>query len=295
MLLRRLRHPDDVKSLEKLFARCEKSTGRYPLSEHKYRALIGVSVVGAGFVVEESGTPVGYIHVLESKRSGLFELEMAIDPALAGRFEEALLGRSLSEISRKGGDTACLWVYSPIDEESLQRFGFEQSRSLHQMSVPLPALPPPVHPGIDIRGFAPGDEEALLVLNNRSFGNHPEAGQWTLDDLTLRRGYGWYDEEGIRMAWRGERLVAFCWTKVHPDEVGEIYLIATEPELRGTGLGRVIALEGLRYLAEIKGSRTGMLYADGGNGGAMGLYESIGFRIRQTSRAFTTSIDSSAG
>jgi mycothiol synthase len=290
MPLRRLRHPEDVISLKKLFERCEESTGHTPLSEHKYRSLVGVPVVGGGLLVEESGIPVGYIHILESKRPGLYELEMAVDPMFAGHIEDKLLDGAISEVSRMGGDSVCLWAYSPIDEVSLHRFGFVEDRSLHQMRVPLPVSAPPVHPGIEIRGFEPGDEEALLALNNRAFLGHPEAGEWTLDDLRLRQEYEWFEKEGIRMAWRAERLAAFCWTKEHPDEVGEIYLIATEPDMRGIGLGRVVALEGLRYLAETKGSRTGMLFADGGNRSALEMYESIGFRIHQTNRAFITSV-----
>jgi mycothiol synthase len=88
------------------------------------------------------------------------------------------------------------------------------------------------------------------------------------------------------MAWEGDRLVALCWTKTHPGGVGEIYLIATDPEYQGRGIGRTVALEGLDYLSREKGSSTGMLYVDGANEAALKLYERMGFEVHHTDRAF---------
>ena len=45
------------------------------------------------------------------------------------------------------------------------------------------------------------------------------------------------------------RLAGFCWTKVHDDEeppLGEIYVIAVDPDFVGRGLGRALTVAGLR-------------------------------------------------
>ena len=130
--------------------------------------------------------------------------------------------------------------------------------------------------GLDIRGFEPRDEEALLYLNNRAFEGHLEAGNWGLQDLRVRQGYDWYDPDGIRMLWSDDDLVAFCWTKQHPGHLGEIYLIAVDPDWRSRGFGRTAVLEGLRHQHE-RGSTQGMLHVDGANDQALQLYQRLGF------------------
>ena len=50
---------------------------------------------------------------------------------------------------------------------------------------------------------------------------------------------------GFLLAWDGERLAGFCWTKVHDDGRGEIYILAVVPGSQGRGLGRALLLAGL--------------------------------------------------
>ena len=42
-------------------------------------------------------------------------------------------------------------------------------------------------------------------------------GDWDAGVLAERMDHDWFDPDGFRMAWKADRLVAFCWTKVHPD------------------------------------------------------------------------------
>jgi mycothiol synthase len=250
----------------------------------------GAQSSGEGFVIEELGVPVGYLHLLASKVVGTYEFELAVDPALRGQLEEPLLRSALARVRQLGGDTALAWVYTPGGERPLQECGFEPLRDLHQLRVALPAATPQELPGIQIREFENADEDALLHLNNRAFEGHPEAGNWSADDLHERQGYEWYDPTGIRMAWLGDRLVGFCWTKEHPGGLGEIYLIATDPGHRGHGVGRAIALHGLHYLSSVRGSTQGMLYVDAANEPALRLYEGLGFEVHHTDRAFRVRI-----
>ncbi len=245
---------------------------------------------GAGFVIEELGVPVGYLHMLASKVVGTYEFELAVDPDLRGQLEAPLLRSALARVRQLGGDTALAWVYTPGGERPLEEFGFEPWRDLHQLRVLLPAVTPREVPGIQIRAFENADADALLGVNNRAFEGHPEAGNWSADDLRERQGYEWYDPTGIRMAWLGDRLVGFCWTKVHPGGLGEIYLIATDGGYRGRGVGRAIALDGLHYLSSVRGSTQGMLYVDAANEPALRLYEGLGFEVHHTDRVFRARI-----
>jgi len=87
------------------------------------------------------------------------------------------------------------------------------------------------------------------------------------------------------LAWRGDELVGFHWTKWHSHDsdetpahepVGEVYVLGVDPSQKGTGLGRALLRVGLRYLFE-RDSRQAILYVDGANTSAVKLYESDGF------------------
>jgi mycothiol synthase len=159
--------------------------------------------------------------------------------------------------------------------------------------------------GINVRRFLPGTDEAdWLVVNNRAFGNHPEQGGWIAATLERRMSEPWFDPDGFLLAWadgtvagRPAGLAGFNWTKIHPPDgepgggdaggvgLGEIFVIGIDPEHQGTGLGRALAVAGLESLAA-RGVRTGLLYVDGGNAPAVGLYEALGFIVHRRDRAY---------
>jgi mycothiol synthase len=137
---------------------------------------------------------------------------------------------------------------------------------------------PPTPAGVDIRTFAVGtDEDAWVAINAAAFAHHPEQGSWTRVDLEARERDDWFDPSGFLMAWRGDDLLGFHWTKIHPDGAGEVYVIGVAPQAQGLGLGLVLLQRGLAYLRE-QGCPEVLLYVDGDNTGAMRLYERNGFR-----------------
>ena len=72
-------------------------------------------------------------------------------------------------------------------------------------------------------------------------------------------------------------------------QLGEIYVIAVDPDFQGHGLGRQLVLAGLASLCE-RGGRTGMLYVDHDNEAARKLYFSLGFIDDHTDRAYVTDV-----
>ena len=97
--------------------------------------------------------------------------------------------------------------------------------------------------GVGLRTFRPGtDDAAWLRVNNRAFENHPDQGGWVEAVLARRMAEPWFDPAGFLLAWRGDELAGFCWTKVHeePERLGEIFVIGVDPDAQGIGLGRAL-------------------------------------------------------
>jgi len=188
------------------------------------------------------------------------------------------------------GDTPRWWVHGVrAEHEALaDAVGLVPVRSLFQMRRPLP-----LDESTDLvtRPFRPGvDDEAWLEVNNRAFHWHPDQGGWTLDVLAGRLAEPWFDPDGFLLHERDGRLAGFCWTKVHPatdvdPALGEIYVIAVDPDFVGLGLGRALTVAGLQHLAD-RGLEVGMLYVESDNAPAVGLYEALGFHVHQTDTAF---------
>ena len=82
---------------------------------------------------------------------------------------------------------------------------------------------------------------------------------------------------GIR---RDGELVAMAGERLHPPGWTEISAVCTDPAHRGQGLGTRLVhavAHGIRARGE-----TPFLHAAASNTGAIGLYESLGFRLRRT-------------
>ena len=154
-------------------------------------------------------------------------------------------------------------------------------RSTRPSAVATPCSPPALS--------GPGhDEQAWLAVNNRAFGDHPEQGHWDLAELRAHLLEPWFDPDGLLLVEEDGRLAGSCWTKVHADTqppMGEIYVIAVDPDFQGRGWGRALTEAGLDWLAG-QGLTVGMLYVDADNTAAVSLYRSMGFTDHHVDRAY---------
>jgi mycothiol synthase len=122
------------------------------------------------------------------------------------------------------------------------------------------------------------DEAAWLEVNSKAFADHPEQGSWTVADLGERLQQPWFDPAGFFLAVDSATgaLAGFHWTKVE-NGVGEVYVVGVSPDYQGSGLGKALTLQGLRYLQDERGLEAIVLYVDGTNTAARALYASLGF------------------
>ena len=80
--------------------------------------------------------------------------------------------------------------------------GIPRERELVIMRRSLVDLlePVTVPDGVRIRGFEPGDEQALLEVNASAFAHHPEQGHMTHEDFRERTSEPWFDPAGLLLA-----------------------------------------------------------------------------------------------
>jgi mycothiol synthase len=288
---------EDVEAVRSLVNAVTAADGVGPLSEHVMLHLPrGGDEAVRNLVVRSGGELVGYAHLDVTDAVEGSSAELAVLPSARGRgIGRALVSALLAETP---DGRLRLWAHgeSPGSGALASSMGFRKSRVLWQMRRSLAdALPPVVVPeGVEIRTFAVGEDELRWTeINNRAFAAHPDQGGWGVEEVMLREAEPWFDPKGFFLAFRGDALVGFHWTKVHGalthshgDEahehghdhppIGEVYVVGVDPSEQGRGLGPALTLIGLHHLRE-QGLDEVLLYVDESNTNAIRVYERLGF------------------
>lgn len=294
MDIRLVARPHDLDALARLFTVITDCDGHAPLGEHKYLDLLHAEPDQiTGLVAEDAAGVVGYVALGPTQEMDTWALEFAIHPLHRHhKTTLTMVEAGVDWVEAKGGRTIRVWAFQPNLAEVLEECGFTPERELRQLRRTLPAHPAPVFPpGIRGAAFRPGQDEARwLAVNNAAFAGHPENGSWTREVLDDRMEQPWFDPDGFRMAWDGDLLAGFCWTKVHEatatdPAMGEIYAVAVDPDFHGHGIAVPLTLAGLQWLAA-RGPRTGMLYVEHDNHAAVATYRRIGFTVHHADRAY---------
>ncbi|WP_298212584.1 mycothiol synthase [Ferrimicrobium sp.] len=221
------------------------------------------------------------------------EFELAIRPSYPYELVvQELLDQALSEPPLLVTQRVSLWIPNPTQERDhlYRSLGFHPDREVLQMRRALPVEGLKRSGRLSFRTFQPGiDEVAWLRVNNRAFEWHPDQGDWDSATLRERESEPWFDPAGFFVLDDGTHLQGFCWTKIHHDcqpPVGEIYVIAVDPQDAGKGIGKGLLAEGLYYLGEVRKLSSIMLYVERSNENAQALYQSFGFSTDHTDRRY---------
>ncbi len=263
--------------------RLEMTDGYAPLSDAK---LVAMGSADRYVTVDEDGSIVAVGAAADHRQpsgESRWSVETATDPSMRfAEFEEVVLTEALSLVPR--GSRPTVWSRRASLDTALGRKGFTPHRSLAYMEV---ALPIGLSSEIATVPMVAGDEGTLLAINAAAFAGHPEAASLDHDELGQLMDEDWFDREGVRFHESEAGVVdAFCWTRVHPGGVGEIYRIGVGPQARGQGLGRAMVIAGFDYLAQRCGCRRGMLWVDEANEAAMATYTSLGMVTIARNREF---------
>jgi mycothiol synthase len=286
-----LTHPSDGQIAEALalLAAADAADGFHAVSEAAMLRLRPHPSARAGlhlFVRDAEGTLVGYAAVDE--QSERRTAEFAVHPEHRCR---GVGGAMLAALLDRAGGPLGLWAHGehPGALRLAQRVGLVSRRTLYQLRRGLadPIPPRGVPDGVALRRFVPGGDEAAVVrVNKRAFAWHPEQSRLDTSELRLLETQPWFDPKGFLLAVDpAGRLLGFHWTKMHPDGLGEVYVLAVDPDAQGTGLGGALTVAGLAYLRD-RGAPEAMLYVDSDNTAALRTYRNLGFARHHTDLQF---------
>ncbi len=289
---RQLLSRHEIQAVSELIEAATSVDGVRPLSEHAWLHLRHGGDTHGHHVLATNGSEiVGYAHVDTTDSVEGTSAELVVSPV----HRHTGIGRALVQeaIDLSPDGRLRLWAHGEASgaRELAHAMSFDTTRSLWQMRrslfAPLPALEIP--DGVRIRTFdVDRDSSAWLDINRRAFVDLPDQSSWTQRDLDMRLAESWFTPEGFFIAESisDSQLLGFHWTKVHGgelapdghqhDPMGEIYVLAVDPDTRIPGLGRALSLVGLNYLRSL-GLTQAMLYVDANNSRAISLYEGLGF------------------
>ncbi|MDR3070300.1 MAG: mycothiol synthase [Propionibacteriaceae bacterium] len=252
--------------------------GSFPLNEEAILALEAEDLAPKPKVLQfmvndENQNLVGYLQWNRAFDTA----QIVVDPKFRRR---GVAKHLLDGVSKVIGHFPPVWAFG--DSLNAQRFAIAQDmrpmRSLLAMKRGLPLSVAPISFDLTIRGFQPGDEEAVLELNRQAFAAHPEQGSLDLAGLRARMAEGWFDPGGLLLGFDDAGLAAFHWTKRQSPQTGEVYVLAVAPRAQRHGYGKVMLAAGLDYLAA-GGCTSVILYVDGEENAPLALYTGIGFSI----------------
>jgi mycothiol synthase len=244
-----------------------------PLSEHKMVRLGGAVDARTAAWAEQGRLVVVSVAALHEGDEPHWALEVAtaFDRRQPSAERAAL---SAAESTIPAGAQTSLWVQRADQQEAAEALGYSERRRVLRMDGALPPDPEAV-PSVTLGTVSGTGDEAMITVHNRAFAGHPEASGMTRARLAELRSMPWYDSNGVITAEIDGHLAGFCWTKLHADGTGEVYLLAVDPDHRGRGVGELLAATGFGSLRR-SGARQAMLWVDADNEAAIALYRRLG-------------------
>lgn len=283
-------HPDLRVDTRSFIASVDRHDREPSLSEYKGMRLDGRLDARERVAFDDDGSLIGYgqaaWHRSAAESGGHWAIEIVVEP----RLRESSVARELidSLLDDAGEADTVLWARAPYVADAARSAGWVRERELLEMrrSLPIDCLDTSME-GFQLTTFRMGvDERDWLEANNATFAGHPENGSMTRRDLEHRIAQTWFDADGFFLAWEGDQLVGSCWTKIHDDGLGEIYIVGVVPGWEGRGLGRALVCVGLDYLGNVRHLSKARLYVEAENERAVGLYAKLGFGTKRIVEAF---------
>lgn len=264
-----------------ILAEIAREDGHPPLSEHKVATLGGTGSL-AGAWSDDAGICLIAVAAWHPG-DGHWATEAALAPRRRNADDEvAAIERAAGLVPT--GEAHSFWAFRPGQVDAALRLGYVESRAVLRMSGPMPVAAGRSAPGISIAPMTERNIEYIVDVNNRAFADHREQGSMTVDGFRSLMSLSWFDPGAVYVARTGGQIAGFCVMKHQEPAVGEVYVLAVDPDLAGLGIGRALVQRGLAGRAD-HGAVRAQAWVDAANQAAVGLYRAMGltedFRTRE--------------
>ena len=187
------------------------------------------------------------------------------------------LRRCLGTLAGRGFGRVVTGALAPSEQVGFRAVGFSVAEDLHLLSHDLHDLPVMDVPGVALRRTRASDRAAVLAVDHVAFQPF-----WRLDESGLDEAINATPHARFRTAHDAERdaVVGYAITG-RAGRRGYVQRIAVDPTQHGAGIGRLLLLDGLRWLRRWRVERA-MVNTQLDNSRALRLYEATGFRRERT-------------
>ncbi len=238
------------------------------------------------FLVQAGDDTVGFLDIKPELGIGRVLAEAWLLP----EHRRKGLGRRLLRAAiKRAGELGAGFVHVGIPNENvaaknvLNRLGFRYVRRFLELSLDLANIDwPELETALaGCRHLGEGEAALLTRLQNRSFADHWGYQRNTPETTAHEMGLSHRSRRDIVLAGDADAVTGYCWTEITAPGEGRVYMLGTDPDFQGQGIGRRTLLAGLAHLKG-HGVRRVWLTVDGANETANALYASVGFKPRQT-------------
>lgn len=238
------------------------------------------------FVVEKGGDIIGCLDLRAELGIGRVILRCWLKP----EHRRKGLGKKLIDYAvNRAKELKARFAYIDINEDNnvarmvISKLGFNCVRRFLELKLDMALIDwkEAEEAAQECRYYRYGEEAKLTEIQNRSFAEHWGYNPNTVETITYSLNLSYCSPEDVILLCEKDRTIGFCWTETAGENEGRIYMVGSDPEYRGKGIGKKLILAGLVHL-RTKGISTTILTVDSENKTALNLYKSVGFELKKT-------------
>jgi ribosomal protein S18 acetylase RimI-like enzyme len=179
--------------------------------------------------------------------------------------------RCCEVLGERGYHEVITAALGPAESRGFIEAGFEVRERLHLLAHDLLDVPAP--PPATLRRGRRVDRTVALDVDARSFDTF-----WRLDGGGFEEALGATPSSRFRVADAEQRVVAYA-VSGRAGTRGFLQRLAVDPDHQGHGLGRALAIDGLRWMKR-RGADRALVNTQERNDAALSLYQRLGFRLQ---------------
>lgn len=180
--------------------------------------------------------------------------------------------RCMQHLASQGYERVVTGALAPHEQAGFLEAGFSVYEHLHLLLFHPSRGVAPIPPGPRLRRAGPWRRRQLLDVERAAF-----PAFWHLDATGLRHAVQATSQHRLRVVlWPRRRVGGYAICGASAGR-GFVQRLAVAPEAQGHGLGKRLLLDGVHWLCGL-GVREVAVNTQEGNGAALALYRSAGFR-----------------